>query len=124
MDGWPHGKLVFLFEHVADMQHPHPLDVDYHTTPVTAPTIPNKIRYLAIISAHGLTSIIDFGGDAMDQDLIALMKLKEAKRRRRTRRVTASRPLNEAMMPRIKMIVSSWHRDELGNRARIIKAWD
>jgi hypothetical protein len=85
---------------------------------------PNIVQHLAIISAHGLTSIIDFGGDAMDQDMIALMKLKEEKRRRRMRRVTASRPVSEAMMPRIKMIVSSWYKDELGNRARIIKAWD
>jgi hypothetical protein len=60
----------------------------------------------------------------MGQDMIGLMKLKEEKRRRRTRRVMASRPVNEAMMPRIKMIVSSWYKDELGNRARIIKAWD
>lgn len=60
----------------------------------------------------------------MDRDLIALMKLKEAKRRRhQKRRVTASPSLNEAMVPRIKMIVSNWYTDELGNRARIIKAY-
>jgi hypothetical protein len=60
----------------------------------------------------------------MDRDLIALMKLKEAKRRRhQRRRVTAPPPVNEAMVPRIKMIVSNWYTDELGNRARIIKAY-
>jgi hypothetical protein len=50
--------------------------------------------------------------------------LKEAKRRRhQRRRVTAPPPVNEAMVPRIKMIVSNWYTDELGNRARIIKAY-
>jgi hypothetical protein len=59
----------------------------------------------------------------MDRDLIALMKLKEAKRRHQRRRVTTPPPVNEAMVPRIKMIVSNWYTDELGNRARIIKAY-
>jgi hypothetical protein len=30
----------------------------------------------------------------------------------------------EATMPQIKMIVSNWYTDELGNRARIIQASD
>ena len=64
-----------------------------------------------------------FGGDVMDRDLIALMKLKESKRRHQRRRVTTPPTVNEAMVPHIKMIVSNWYTDELGNRARIIKAY-
>ena len=34
------------------------------------------------------------------------------------------RPNAQAMTPRIKMFVSDWFTDELGNKARIIKARD
>jgi hypothetical protein len=34
------------------------------------------------------------------------------------------RPNTEAMTPHIKMFVSDWFTDELGNKARIIKARD
>jgi hypothetical protein len=34
------------------------------------------------------------------------------------------RPNTQAMTPRIKMFVSDWSTDELGNKARVIKARD
>jgi hypothetical protein len=34
------------------------------------------------------------------------------------------RPNTQAMTPHIKMFVSDWYTDELGNKARIIKARD
>jgi hypothetical protein len=34
------------------------------------------------------------------------------------------RPNTQAMTPNIKMLVSDWFTDELGNKARIIKARD
>jgi hypothetical protein len=34
------------------------------------------------------------------------------------------RPNTQAMTPHIKMFVSDWFTDELGNKARIIKARD
>ena len=34
------------------------------------------------------------------------------------------RPNGQAMTPHIKMFVSGWFTDELGNKARIIKARD
>jgi hypothetical protein len=68
---------------------------------------------------------MDFGeGDAMDHDTIALMKLKEEMRLRQQRYAAGPRPANEAMTPQIKMIVSNRYTDELGNKARIIKARD
>jgi hypothetical protein len=67
---------------------------------------------------------MDLGGDAMDHDTIALMKLKEEMRLRQQRHAAGSRTANEAMTPQIKMIVSNWYIDELGNQARIIKARD
>jgi hypothetical protein len=67
---------------------------------------------------------MDLGGDAMDYDVSALTKLKQEMRLRQQRHATAPRPANEAMTPRIKMIVSNWYTDELGNQARIIKARD
>ena len=36
----------------------------------------------------------------------------------------ARRPNAQAMTPHIKMLVSDWFTDELGNKARIIKARD
>jgi hypothetical protein len=60
----------------------------------------------------------------MDHDTIALTKLKEEMRLRQQRHKTGPRPANEAMTPQIKMIVSNWYIDELGNQSRIIKARD
>jgi hypothetical protein len=60
----------------------------------------------------------------MDHDTIALMKLKEDMRLRQQRHATGPRPTNESMTPQIKMIVSNWYTDELGNQSRIIKACD
>jgi hypothetical protein len=45
-------------------------------------------------------------------------------RLRQQRRATGSRPANEPMTPQIKMIVSNWYTDELGNQARFVKAGD
>jgi hypothetical protein len=60
----------------------------------------------------------------MDHDTIALMQLKEQMRLRQQRQASGPRPANEAMTPQIKMIVSNWYTDELGNQSRIIKARD
>ena len=62
--------------------------------------------------------------DAMDHDTIALTKLKEEMRLRQRRHAAGPRPANEVMTPQIKMIVSNWYTDELGNQARFIKARD
>ena len=60
----------------------------------------------------------------MDHDTIALTKLKEEMRLRQRRHAAGPRAANEAMTPQIKMVVSSWYTDELGNQARFIKARD
>jgi hypothetical protein len=60
----------------------------------------------------------------LDHDTIALMKLKEEMRLRQQRHGAGPRPANEAMTPRIKMIVRDWYVDELGNQARFIQARD
>jgi len=60
----------------------------------------------------------------MDNDTIAVMKLKEEMRFRQQRHAAGPRPANEAMTPQIKMIVSNWYIDELGNQSRFIKARD
>ena len=60
----------------------------------------------------------------MDHDTIALTKLKEEMRLRQRRHAAGPRPANEVMIPQIKMIVSNWYTDELGNQARFIKARD
>jgi hypothetical protein len=67
---------------------------------------------------------MDFGGGCMDHDTIALVKLKEKMRLRQQRHAAGPRPANEAMTPQIKMIVSNWYTDELGNQARFIMARD
>jgi len=59
----------------------------------------------------------------MDHDTSLLTRLKEEARLRQ-QHATASRSANDAMTPRIKMIVSNWYTDELGNQARFIKACD
>ena len=58
----------------------------------------------------------------MDHDTIAITKLKEEMRLRQRRYAAAQKPANEAMTPKIKMVVSNWYTDELGNRARVIQA--
>jgi hypothetical protein len=60
----------------------------------------------------------------MDHDAIALMKLKEDMRLRQQRQAAGPRPANESMTPQIKMIVSNWYTDELGNQVRFITARD
>jgi hypothetical protein len=65
----------------------------------------------------------DMGGDGMDSETESLTKLREEVRLRRQHTATL-RSSYEATMPQIKMIVSNWYTDELGNRARIIKARD
>jgi hypothetical protein len=67
---------------------------------------------------------MDLGGDAMDYDTSDLTKLREEMRLRQQRRATGPRPANEPMTPQIKMIVSNWYTDELGNQARFVKAGD
>jgi hypothetical protein len=59
----------------------------------------------------------------MDHDTSILTRLKEQARLRQ-QHTTASRSANDAMTPRIQMIVSNWYTDELGNQARFIKACD
>jgi hypothetical protein len=65
---------------------------------------------------------MDLGGDAVDHDATAITKLKEEMRVRHQRYAAGPKPANEAMVPKIKMNVSNWYTDELGNRARIIQA--
>jgi hypothetical protein len=85
---------------------------------------PNKSRYPAIIAAHNFSVGWTWGGDVMDHDTIALMKLMKEIRLRQQRHVSGPRPANEAITPRIKMIVSKWYTDEHGNQSRIITARD
>ena len=59
----------------------------------------------------------------MGHDTSLLTRLKEEARLRQ-QHAAASRTANQAMTPQIKMIVSDWYTDELGNQARIIKAHD
>ena len=59
----------------------------------------------------------------MDHDTSLLTRLKKEARLRQ-QHAAASRTANQAMTPQIKMIVSDWYTDELGNQARIIKAHD
>jgi hypothetical protein len=67
---------------------------------------------------------MDLGADAMDYDTSDLTKFREEMRLRQQRHATGPRPAHEAMTPQIKMIVSNWYTDELGNHARFIKARD
>ena len=68
---------------------------------------------------------MELGGDAMDynKDTSVLTRLKEEARLRH-QNAADSRGANGAMNLKIKMIVSNWYTDEIGNRARIIKARD
>jgi hypothetical protein len=60
----------------------------------------------------------------MDHDTSLLTRLKEEARLRQQQHAAASRTANQAMMPQIKMIVSDWYTDEIGNQARFIRALD
>jgi len=51
----------------------------------------------------------------MDHDTSLLTRLKEEARLRQ-QHAAASRTANQAMTPQIKMIVSDWYTDELGNQ--------
>jgi hypothetical protein len=59
----------------------------------------------------------------MDNESESLTKLREEARRRRQHTVALGSTY-EATMPQIKMIVSNWYTDELGDQARIIRAHD
>ena len=52
--------------------------------------------------------------------LATLRKLREDASRRRKERTASSRTPNPTITPEIKMVVSEWYTDELGNRARMI----
>ena len=55
-----------------------------------------------------------------DPELLAtLRKLREDASRRRKERTASSRTPNPTITPEIKMVVSEWYTDELGNRARM-----
>jgi hypothetical protein len=82
---------------------------------------PNKSPYLAIIATDNPRRM-DLGGDAVDQDAIAVTKLKEEMRLRHRRYAAGPKSVTDAMTPKIKMIVSNWYTDEVGNRARVIQA--
>jgi hypothetical protein len=60
----------------------------------------------------------------MDHDTSLLTRLKDEARLRQQQHAAASRSTNQTTMPQIKMIVSDWYTDEIGNQARIIKARD
>jgi hypothetical protein len=66
---------------------------------------------------------MESGGDAMDHNTSVPTRLKEEARLRH-RNAADSRDANGATSLKIKMIVSNWYTDELGNQARIIKARD
>jgi hypothetical protein len=59
----------------------------------------------------------------MDCETEPLCKLQEKLRPRR-QHASAGRPSTQSMTPQIKMFVSEWYIDELGNRARVIRAHD
>jgi hypothetical protein len=59
----------------------------------------------------------------MDHDTSILARLKEEARLRHQNALD-SRGANGAMSLKIRMSVSNWYSDELGNQTRIIKARD
>jgi hypothetical protein len=59
----------------------------------------------------------------MDHDTSILRRLKEEARLRHQNALD-SRGANGAMSLKIKMSVSNWYTDELGNQTRIIRARD
>lgn len=79
-----------------------------------------EIQLLAMIDADDPTSG-DEGRIGMYSEVGSLVRLLH----QRQQRAEARRPpAFDASMPRIKMIVSDWYTDELGNQARIIRASD
>jgi hypothetical protein len=58
----------------------------------------------------------------MDHDTSLLARLKAEARFRQQQHAAASRTAERAMTPQVKMIVSDWYTDDLGNQTRIIKA--
>jgi hypothetical protein len=74
-------------------------------------------RFNLMIMASGWCREVE-----MDSGTESLAKLREVVRRGEQR--SERRNTYEATMPQIKMIVSNWYTDELGNRARIIRACD
>jgi hypothetical protein len=56
----------------------------------------------------------------MNSEADSLMKLREARVRRQTDRQRSHNP--SSLLPQIKMMVSDWYTDELGNQTRFIKA--
>ena len=52
------------------------------------------------------------------------LKLQQEARLRQQQIASIRRPIHEHIVPQIKMFVSNWYTDELGNQARIIKAHD
>ena len=85
---------------------------------------PNKNQHPAIIAAQDPIVRWILEGDAMDHDTSLLTRLKEEARLRQQQHAAVSRTANQAMTPQVKMIVSDWYTDEIGNQARIIKAND
>jgi hypothetical protein len=57
------------------------------------------------------------------QTEMLLAKLQE-KVRLRHQNASVGRPSGQTLTPQIKMIVGDWYTDELGNKARVIKAHD
>jgi len=60
----------------------------------------------------------------MAYDSDSLMKLRQEARLRQQQFALMPRPIHEQKVPQIEMLVSRWHIDELGNKAREIKARD
>jgi hypothetical protein len=67
--------------------------------------------------------LVTLGGDGIDSQTETLIKLPEEARVRQQHAATL-RLSYETTVPQIKMIVSNWYTDELGNQARFIKACD
>jgi hypothetical protein len=61
------------------------------------------------------------GGNAMNNQADSLTRLREEARLRRQMALQRS-PNPSSLVPQIKMIVSDWYTDELGNQTRVIKA--
>jgi hypothetical protein len=59
----------------------------------------------------------------MDSEIESLTKLRQEVHRRQ-QHSSALKSTHDATMPQIKMIVSNWYTDELGNQTRIIRASD
>ena len=62
-------------------------------------------------------------GDVMAYDADSLVELLRDARARQ-KHAAAARPAFELIVPKIEMLVGTWHVDEHGNQAREIKARD